>query len=291
METMELLNDLISPIIIGILLGGLYVVIALGLSLVFGVMKVINVAHGTLVILASYMAFFALAQWDIDPILWLVLGIPLFFILGLLIEKYLLNRAVKMSADAALIIAFGIALIIQNAIQIIWTPQSRSLITEYSFETFQIGNVYIPLVYILDFAVALIVMLALRQFLNRSYLGQSITAASQDRKTAELMGINSTRVYQIAFGIAMALAAIAGVFFGLTFPFSPTSGNALLIIAFGVIILGGLGSMAGTFIGGMIFGLSQTLGGYFFGPTGQLLIPFLMVLVVLTIRPQGLFGR
>ena len=288
---MELINDLISPIVLGILLGGLYVVIALGLSLVFGVMKVINVAHGTLVILASYMAFLALTQWGIDPILWLLPGIPLFFVLGLLIEKYLLNRAVKMSADAALIIAFGIALIIQNAIQIIWTPQSRSLITEYSFETFQIGNIYIPLVYILDFAVALIVMLSIRQFLNKTYLGQSITAASQDRGTAELMGINSTRVYQVAFGIAMALAAKAGVVFGLTFPFSPTSGNALLIISFGVIILGGLGSMAGTFIGGMIFGLSQTLGGHFFGPTGQLLIPFLMVLVVLTIRPQGLFGR
>jgi len=259
--------------------------------LVFGVLKVINVAHGALVILASYFAFYALSQWGVDPILSLLAGIPLFFILGILIEKYLLNRAMKMSADAALIIAFGIALIIQNAIQIIWTQQSRSLITEYSFETFQIGDVYIPLVYILDFAVALIVMLAIRQFLNRTYLGQSITAASQDAEAAELMGINSARVYQVAFGIALALGAIAGVFFGLTFPFNPTSGNALLIIAFGVIILGGLGSMAGTFIGGMIFGLSQTLGGHFFGPTGQLLVPFLMVLVVLTIRPQGLFGR
>jgi branched-chain amino acid transport system permease protein len=288
---MEILSDLASPIIIGILLGGLYVVIALGLSVVFGVMKVINVAHGTLVILGSYLAFFALTQWGIDPILWLLLGIPLFFILGFLIEKYLLNRAIKLSADAALIIAFGIALIIQNVIQIIWTPQSRSLITEYSFDSFQIGNLYIPLVYILDFAVALIVMLAIHQFLNRTYLGQSITAASQDKEAAELMGINSTRVYQVAFGIAMALGAIAGVFFGLTFPFNPTSGNALIIITFGVIILGGLGSMVGTFIGGMIFGLSQTLGGHFFGPTGQLLVPFLMVLVVLTIRPQGLFGR
>ncbi len=288
---MELLSDLASPIIIGILLGGLYVVLALGLSVVFGVMKVINVAHGALVILASYLAFFALTQWGIDPILWLLLGIPLFFILGFLIEKYLLNRAIKLSADAALIIAFGIALIIQNVIQIIWTPQSRSLITEYSFDSFQIGNLYIPLVYILDFAVALIVMLAIHQFLNRTYLGQSITAASQDKEAAELMGINSTRVYQVAFGIAMSLGAIAGVFFGLTFPFNPTSGNALLIITFGVIILGGLGSMVGTFVGGMIFGLSQTLGGHFFGPTGQLLVPFLMVLVVLTIRPQGLFGR
>jgi branched-chain amino acid transport system permease protein len=196
-----------------------------------------------------------------------------------------------MSADAALIIAFGIALVVQNVMQIIWTPMSRSLITDYSFESIQIGDIYVPVVYILDFVAALFVMLVIHQFLKRTYLGQAITAASQDRQTAELMGINPTRVYQIAFGIAMALAAIAGVFFGLTFSFNPTTGNALLIIAFGVIILGGLGSMVGTFIGGIIFGLSQTLGGHFFGPTGQLLVPFLMVLVVLTIRPQGLFGR
>jgi branched-chain amino acid transport system permease protein len=288
---MEFISDLASPIILGILLGGLYVVVALGLSLVFGVMKVINVAHGTLVILGSYIAFAIISAFGIDPILGLVIGVPLFFLLGILIEKFLLNRAVKMSADAALIIAFGIALVVQNAIQIIWTPMSRSLITEYSFESIQIGDIYIPVVYILDFGAALVVMLVIHQFLKRTYLGQAITAASQDRQTAELMGINPNRVYQIAFGIAMALAAIAGVFFGLTFSFNPTTGNALLIIAFGVIILGGLGSMVGTFIGGLIFGLSQTLGGHFFGPTGQLLVPFLMVLVVLTIRPQGLFGR
>ena len=221
----------------------------------------------------------------------MVVGIPLFFVLGLLIEKFLLHRAVQRSADAALLIAFGLALIIQNAVQIIWTPLSRGLNTDYSMKSFQIGGIYVPLVYILDFAAALIVMVVVHQFLKRTYLGQAITAASQDRQTAGLMGINPARVYQIAFGIALALAAIAGVFLGLSFPFSPTSGTSFLIIAFGVVILGGLGSMVGTFLGGMIFGLSQTLGGHFLGPTGQLLVPFVMVLVVLTIRPQGLFGR
>ncbi len=288
---MELLTDLATPIVTGILLGGLYVVIALGLSLVFGVMKVINVAHGDLVIFGSYLAFTALTSWGLDPILWLLPGIPLFFISGMIIQKFLLHRAFKMSVDAALIVTFGLSLIIQNISQLFWTPLSRSLITPYSFESFQIGDVYIPLVYLLDFIAALVVMVALHQFLQRTYLGQAITAASQDMQTAELMGINPARVYQIAFGIAMALAAIAGVFLGLTFPFNPTSGVQFLIIAFGVIILGGLGSMVGTFIGGMIFGLSQTLGGYFWGPTAQLLVPFIMVLLVLTIRPQGLFGR
>ncbi len=288
---MEFLTDLITPIVIGILLGGLYVVIALGLSLVFGVMKVINVAHGDLVILGSYFAFAAITSWGLDPILGLLLAIPLFFIMGVAIQKFLLYRAFKMSADAALIVAFGLSLLIQNTSQLLWTPLSRGLLPSYTLKSFEIGDVYIPLVYLLDFVAALVVMLAVHQFLKRTYLGQAITAASQDRQTAELMGINPARVYQIAFGIAMALAAIAGVSLGLTFPFNPTSGVQFLIIAFGVIILGGLGSMVGTFMGGMIFGLSQTLGGHFWGPTAQLLVPFVMVLVVLTIRPQGLFGR
>ncbi len=288
---MELLANLALPVVIGILMGGLYVVIALGLSLVFGVMKVINVAHGDLVIFGSYMAFAAITMLGLNPLIWLLPSLPLFFLLGLLIEKYLLHRAAKISADAALIVAFGLALIVQNISQILWTPQTRALLTHFTMTTFNAGKVYVPLVYLLDFCVALVVMITLHQFLKRTYLGQAITAASQDRETAELMGINPSRVYQIAFGIAMTLASIAGIFYGLTFSFSPTSGPALLIIAFGVIILGGLGSMVGTFIGGMIFGLSQSLGGYFLGPTGQLLVPFLMVLIVLTIRPQGLFGR
>lgn len=288
---MELLADFASPIAIGILLGGLYVVIALGLSLVFGVMKVINVAHGDLVILGSYLAFVASTSWGLDPILSLVVGIPLFFIMGILIEKFLVHRAFRMSLDAALIIAFGISLVIQNGAQLVWTPLSRGLMTPYTLESLKIGGVYIPMVYVVDFVMALVVVLAVHQFLKRTYLGQAITAASQDSETAQLMGINPARVYQIAFGIAMALAAIAGVSLGLTFPFTPKSGVPFLIIAFGVIILGGLGSMVGTFLGGMIFGLSQTLGGHFWGPTGQLLVPFVMVLVVLTIRPQGLFGR
>jgi branched-chain amino acid transport system permease protein len=288
---MDLLADLATPITVGILYGGLYVVIALGLSLVFGVMKVINVAHGDLVILGSYLAFFVTTTWGVDPILWLLFGVPLFFVIGILIQRFLLERAFKLSVDAALIIAFGISLIVQNASQLAWTPQTRSLLTPYSFESFQIGEVYISLTYLLDFVMAVIVVIVVHQFLQRTYLGQAITAASQNRQAAELMGINPSRVYQIAFGISMALAAIAGVFLGLTFPFHPTSGVSFLVIAFGVIILGGLGSMTGTFLGGMIFGLSQSLGGYIWGPTGQLLVPFLMVLVVLTIRPQGLFGR
>lgn len=285
------LADLSTPLMMGILLGGLYTLIALGLSLVFGVMKLINVAHGDLVIFGSYFAYTAMTVLGIDPILSLVIGMPLLFAIGFGIQKYLMSRAFEISLEAPLIIAFGISLIFQNLEQILWSPLSRGLTTSYALESFKVGGLYVPLVYLLDFIAGLAVMLLLREFLRRTYLGKAINAASQDGRAAQLMGINTNRIYAFAFGIAMATAAIAGVFLGLTFPFTPVSGVSFLIIAFGVVILGGLGSVLGTFVGGMILGLAQTLGGYFLGAAAQMLIVYIMVLVVLGIRPQGIFGR
>ena len=297
------LLDLSTPLLMGILLGGLYALIALGLSVVFGVMKLINVAHGDLIILGTYFAFFlmsgeilghrysVISNLGIDPILSLVIVMPVLFLIGYAIQKFLMSRAFVTSMEAPLLIAFGLSLIIQNTCQKLWTPLSRGLTPSYALASFQVGVLHVPLIYLLDFIAALIVMLALREFLKRTYLGKAITAASQDKRAANLMGINNERVYAFAFGIAMAIAAIAGVFLGLTFPFTPTSGVSFLIVAFGVIIVGGLGSMLGTFIGGMILGLAQTFGGYFLGATEQMLVLYVLVLVVLAVRPKGIFGR
>jgi branched-chain amino acid transport system permease protein len=289
----DFLIGLAPPLIKGILLGGLYVVIALGLSLVFGVMKLINVAHGDLVILGSYFAWAVMGWLGIDPFLSLVAGVPLFFVLGFFVQKFIINRTFRISLDAALIACFGISIIVQSLCQAIWTPFNRSLLTDYRLLTFAVGPLTIQLRYLLDFIGGLAVMLAVREFLRRTYLGRAISAASQNEPVAERMGINPNRVYSFAFAIAMACAAVAGVLQGLTFSFSPTSGSPFLIISFGVIILGGLGSMAGTFIGGMVFGLTQTLGAYFSG--GSLLVqsiaPYLLVFVILSVRPQGIFGR
>jgi branched-chain amino acid transport system permease protein len=275
----------------GILLGGLYAVIALGLSLVFGVVKEINVAHGDLVILGSYFGYVALTVIGIDPILSLMIGIPIFFGIGFAIQKYLLNRAFRISMDATLIMAFGISIILQNTYQLLFTPMSRGLTTSYALENFSAGPVSLPLVYLLDFIAAIVVMLFLREFLRRTYLGTAIRAAAQDRKAAHLMGINTDKVYAFTFAIAMAFAAIAGIFLGLTFPFTPVSGMSFLIIALGVVVLGGLGSIVGTFIGGVTFGLAQTIGGHFFGLAAQMLVAYTMVLVVLALIPRGIFGR
>ncbi len=288
---MTLLADLSTPIVMGLLLGGLYAVIALGLSLVFGVVKEINVAHGDLVILGSYFGYVAMTLVGIDPILSLVIGIPLFFGIGFAIQKYLLNRAFRISTDATLIMAFGISIILQNTYQLIWTPMSRGLTTPYALESISAGPINIPLVYLLDFIAAIAVMLFLREFLKRTYLGRAIRAAAQDRKAAHLMGINTDRVYAFTFAIALAFAAIAGILLGLTFPFTPVSGMSFLIIALGVVVLGGLGSIVGTFVAGIIFGLAQALGGHFFGVAAQMLVAYTMVLVVLAVIPRGIFGR
>ena len=283
--------DLSTPVLMGILLGGLYALIALGLSLVFGVMRLINVAHGDLVVFGSYFAYAALTLLGIDPILSLILGMPLLFAMGFAIQKFLMSRSFGVSMEAALIIAFGLSLILQNFNQMFWTPLSRGLTTAYSVESFSIGEIFIQLPYLFDFAAALVVMLSLWVFLKRTYLGKAILAASQNKRGALLMGVNTGRIYALTFGIAMATAAMAGVFMGLTFPFSPTTGLSFLVISFGVIVIGGLGSMIGTFVGGIVMGLAQTLGAQFFGDAAQMLIAYTIVLVALSIRPQGIFGR
>jgi branched-chain amino acid transport system permease protein len=284
-------SDIITPVLMGIMLGGLYALIANGLSLVFGVMRLINLAHGDLVILGSYLAYAILTLLGLDPVIGLVISIPVMFLLGFLIQKYLMSKAFAVSSETPLIIAFGISLIIQNGNQIAWTPLSRALNTTYAQKSFFIGELQLPLIYLFDFIAGIIVMLLLHAFLRVTYLGRAITAASQDKRAAQLMGINTNRVYGYAFAIAMVSAAIAGVFLGMTFPFTPTSGTSFLTIAFGTVIIGGLGSMLGTFLGGIILGVFQTLGGYFFGSASQMLVVYLIVLIILAIRPQGLLGR
>jgi branched-chain amino acid transport system permease protein len=282
---------LLTPIMMGILLGGLYAIVALGLSLVFGVVKEINIAHGDLVILGSYFGYVAMTAMGIDPILSLFIGMPLLFGIGFIIQKYLLNRAFRISTDAVLIIAFALSIILENTFLKVWSPMSRGLTTSYSLESISTGSIRFPVSYLLDFIAAVVVMVLLREFLKRTYLGIAIRAAAQDRKAAHLIGINTDQVFALTFAIAMAVAAIAGVFLGLTFPFTPASGMSFLIIAFGVVVLGGLGSIAGTFVGGIIFGLAQTLGGHLFGVATQMLVAYTLVIVILAVIPRGIFGR
>jgi branched-chain amino acid transport system permease protein len=224
-------GDIITPILMGIMLGGLYALIALGLSMVFGVMRLINLAHGDLVVLGSYIAYALMTYVRLDPVVSLVICIPVMFALGFGIQKYLMGRAFGISVEAPLIIAFGISLIIQNANQIMWTPLSRGLNTSYSLTSFNIGQLQFPLCYLLDFIAGIIVMVALREFLTRTYLGKAITVASQDRRAAQLMGINVKRMSNIAFGIGTALAGTAGALISPTYYIFPQVGSVFTLIS------------------------------------------------------------
>jgi branched-chain amino acid transport system permease protein len=193
--------------------------------------------------------------------------------------------------EAPLIIAFGISLVLENTLQAIFSPMSKGLSTSYSMESLTIGEIYIPYVYLLSFGVAILVMIALGLFFKKTYLGQAIIAASQDEGAAQLLGVNTPRIFAFTFGLAGAISAVAGVFLGLTFPFTPVSGISFLIIAFGVVILGGLGSIIGTAVGGIVLGVTQSLAAEYIGASAQMLFLYIIVLVILTVRPQGLFGR
>jgi branched-chain amino acid transport system permease protein len=274
----------------GVLLGGLYGLVALGLSLIFGVVRQINLAHGDFVVLGSYLSYVVVAACGIDPIVSLAIGLPAFLLMGYLLQRFLLNYACRISSDTVLLVTFGISVVLQNMFHITWGPLSRNLTTSYTLSGLTFGRLHVPLPYLLDFLAAALFMTVLHLFLRHTHLGRAIRAVAQEPTAAQLVGVNVERLYAITFGIAMALCAVAGVFLGMTFSFTPSTGPAFLIMAFGVVVLGGLGSIAGTLIAGIAFGLVQSLSGHFLGVATQTLASYVMALFVLSIIPKGLFG-
>lgn len=283
---------LLEPLINGILLGGLYGVVGVGLSMVFGIMRQVNLAHGELMILSSYFSLLFLQLVGLHPLLTLFLILPLMFFIGYLLQIFLFNRGMQKGMEPFLMISFGLSIILQNVLLLTFTPDARSLRTVLAIKSINaFGLFYVPLIYILNFTMGLLVLVLLQQLMKRTYLGWAINASADNATAAKLMGINVKKVYAYAMGIAAVTAAISGVLVGMTFTFYPHSGTQYLIIAFGVVIIGGLGSLPGTFIGGLVLGISQLFGGRIIGPGFQLLSGYIILLIVLTIRPQGFLGK
>jgi len=289
---LSFLNGLKVPITNGLLLGGLYGIIGIGMSMIFGIVRLVNLAHGDLIILASYLGLVTMTFFPVNPLLTLIIVIPVMGIIGFIIQYYLLNRVLGKGMNPPLLIAFGLSIILQNILLLIFTPDARTLLTSISVKTIPLGNfLNIPLVYLLDFIVSLVSIVLLSRFFNRTYMGKAIRAASDDEGAAQLMGINTKTIYAFAMALATGTAGIAGILVGMTFTFYPHTGPEYLIIAFGVVIVGGLGSLLGTFLGGLILGLSQILGAHFLGPGFQLLSGYVILLIVLTFKPTGLFAK
>ncbi len=285
------MEDFAQPILNGILLGGLYAIIAIGMSTMFGIVKLVNLAHGDLMILGSFLSL-SIGTWmGIGPLWTLLLVVPVMYFVGFFVQGFLLNRVLGKGMEPPLLVAFGISIILQNLLLMIYTPDARSLMTDLAVKTIPITSyLNIPVIYLVDALIGLAVIIILYYLFQRTYLGRAIRAASDDEVAARLMGVNTKNIYAKAMGIAMMSAGVAGVLVGMTFTFYPHTGPQYLIIAFGVVVIGGLGSMKGTLAGGLILALSQLLGAQFFGPGYQLFCGYVVLLIILAVRPQGIFG-
>jgi branched-chain amino acid transport system permease protein len=284
--------DLLQPALNGILLGGLYAAVAVGLSMVFGIMRLVNLAHGDLMILGSYIGLVLVAAFGMDPILSLIATAPVMFVVGFLMQKHLLNRSLRRGTETALMTTLGISIIIQNGLLLIFSPDARSLATEISTRSVRLSDsVSVPLVYLVGFAVGVAMIAGLHGFLRGTYLGRAIRAAADDEEAALTMGVDTEDIFAYAMAVGVTIAGVAGILLGMTFTFYPHSGPQYLIIAFGAVIVGGVGSVFGALIGGLVMGLAQVMGAHLVGPGHQLLMGYVVLLVVLTIRPHGFFGR
>jgi branched-chain amino acid transport system permease protein len=279
-------------IIQGVLLGGLYALFAAGLSLIFGIMRLVNLAHGDLIVLAAF-AILALTSWfGFDPFLAALLAMPAMFAAGFALQHVLLNRTLGRDLLPPLLVTFGLSIIIQNGLLEAFTADSRRLRLG-AIETASIrlgGDLAIGVMPLLTLGSAIAVILLLNLLFYRTALGRAFRATSDDLEIAQLMGIDHRRIYSIAMGIAMVVATIAALYLGIRANFDPTIGPARLIYAFEAVITGGLGSLWGTLAGGIIIGLAQTVGAKM-NPEWQILAGHIAFLVVVVLRPRGLFPR
>lgn len=280
-------------ILMGMFTGAVYGLIGMGMSLIFTCIRnMINLAHGHLAILATYLAFTLCREFKMDPFVSALAVIPIIFALGFAIQYGAINRLIYRSPTVPLILFAGIASIIENCVLLAWNPDPRSLapFAFYSFTSLSIMGVSLPLIYAIGFCFSLVAMFVFYVFLKNADIGRAIRAASEDVEYAECLGIDTRKVFAYAFGIGATLAAIAGIIIGLIYVFTPADGWPYTTLSFSVIVLGGIGSIRGAFVGGVTLGIVQQLSAYFFGIPYQYFISYILVILFLALRPQGIFG-
>lgn len=285
------MTSLIDTIVQGVLLGGLYALFAAGLSLVFGIMRLVNLAHGDLIVLAAFLILTLVSALGLNPFVAVLVATPVMFGIGWLLQAQLFNRTLGPDILPPLLVTFGLSIVIQNALLEGFSADSRR-ISAGLLETasLALGPVNVGVMPLLTFLSAVAVIVGLNQLFYRTALGRAFRATSDDKVTAGLMGIRPDRIFATATGIAMMVVTIAALYLGTRSNFDPTIGPARLIYAFEAVIIGGLGSLWGTLAGGVIIGVAQTLGAAV-NPEWQILAGHVAFLVVLLFRPRGLFPR
>jgi len=283
--------QLFETLLNGFLLGGLYGAIGLGLSINFGTMRLVHLAHGDLIVLAAYFLVIVLVPAGIPPLAAVALVVPALFMVGWVLQRFVIGRALGRGVLPPLIVTFGISTVLQNALLLAATADARTLHSSLASAGVQLGGITIAAVRLVDFAVGLACLATLLLLLARTALGRALRATSDDASTARLMGIDPRRMYAVAAAIAAATGGVAGVLLAATSTFYPATGSEMLLIAFEVVVVGGLGSLTGTFLGGILLAMSQLVGARVLGPSYAQLTGHLVVLLVLVFRPQGLLPR
>ena len=282
----------INAIVQGLLLGGLYALLAAGLSLVFGVMRIVNLAHGVLAVVAAYMGLVFVQTFDVSPFLAILIVVPIMGLLGFVVQWYLFTPSLRRGGLSPLLVAFGLAVVLTQVLQEIFTADTRSIqIGSLASSSFEVTpEIFIGIFPLVTFVIGVCVIIVLQTFLSVTPLGRAMRAASDDPETVTLMGIDNRLVYALATAIAFGTLGLAGIFLGMRTQFSPTFGDAILIFAFEAVIIGGLGSLWGTLLGGLVLGVAQTVGSQI-NPSYGVLAGHLVFLFVLAVKPSGLIPK
>jgi len=272
----------------GILLGGIYALISMGLTLIFGVMKVVNFAHGEFLMLAMYGSFWLQFYLGVHPYLSVVFIIPAAFVVGLLVQKGLIQRLVGSTDFAQIFATVGLMIVLQNGALLLWTADFRSFPSESASESFRLLGCLISQSRLIILFVAVLVMAGLLLFLKTTHIGRAMRATSQNGTAAWLMGINVNRVYMVAFGLGTVCVGIAGAMLMPVYSVFPTVGTYFVLVAFVVVVLGGMGDIVGAFAAGIIVGLIETIGGYLLAPRLGVLCVFVLFVLILLFLPSGI---
>jgi branched-chain amino acid transport system permease protein len=275
----------------GLVLGGLYACIAVGFSLVWGVLNVINILHGTFIVLGSYVAYFAYLQFGLHPFLSVVLAGAVLYPLGHAVQATMINRVIAAPVLITLTLTFGLDLVLNNLMLVAFTADYRTINLANPLGTIEIGPVFLPGDRVAAMALALLLTILLYRLLRDSKIGRAIVAVRMDREAAALMGVDVRRINSITFGISALMAGATGALLSIIFPISPLNSSVFLGKAFVVCVLGGLGSVPGALVGGIVLGIVESFGSFWFGPEHAVTLSFGLLLLLLFVRPSGLLGR
>jgi len=280
-----------QAIVSGILIGGLYVLISIGLTLIFGVMRVINFAHGDLMMVAMYVTYWLFTLYGIDPYISLLVTIPILFVIGSVIQRFLIDRVLTGPQESQLFLTLGVMLVVQNLALLFWKADYRAINTYYTGSVIRLGGVFISVPKLTSFFVAVLLTALLYIFLTRTRTGKAMRATAQNREVSSLMGVDVRRVYVIAFGIGTACVGAAGTLLSTFYYISPTVGTTFTLMAFLAVVLGGMGSFTGALFGGLIVGLAESLGAVYVATQYRELVTFVLFILILLVKPSGLLGR